>query len=97
MSVQTIREFKITHDGDRIVYSARAITTQPEKIKETFDSQPVTFSSTHGPLCNGFLDWIPITEYHQVLHCRHCGLRVRFPASIKTIADLKNYLAGGLP
>lgn len=43
-------------------------------------------------LCQGFVDVLEISDTYKCLRCRHCGLRVVYPKSVKTYGDLKKYL-----
>lgn len=45
---------------------------------------------THG-VCNGFIDFAPVSKTHQALNCRKCNLRFVFPVEIETIKELHQF------
>lgn len=44
-------------------------------------------------VCKGRMDLKEISETHQVIVCRECGLRVVIPKTIQTYGDLREYFA----
>lgn len=63
-----------------------------EPNEESVLSQPLGARTlTHGNCST--LDFVRISDARNVLCCKHCLLRISLPSALKTLGDLKGFLA----
>ena len=78
-----MRTIKITRLGETLL-------PYPGSDKFDEDGKLSTCIGLHA-VCKGFVDAFPISESHNVLLCRHCGLRVPIPRTVETYKQLNEY------
>jgi hypothetical protein len=64
----------------------------PYSKDEAYEDQTISTVAGIHDICRGWLDSKQVSETHDVLRCRQCGLRVYIPVGLKTLGDLRKYL-----
>lgn len=86
MSEKAFEPITITQEGDAIAPN----NTYPHTEASGF------YREQKHLVCEGVAGISRTTESHQALFCGKCGLRVTFPAAIKTYGALREHFTAGL-